>query len=177
MTSNQLPDTERQVIARTRELLQRAQDHYQRPMPRVIVRCDLRGRSAGMVRFVPGAPPEIRYNRFLLEEYPADFLARTVPHEVAHVVARALFGVRIRPHGDEWKGVMEWFGAEASRCHDYDVSHTQTRRLQRFPYRCACRPHWLTSIRHKRILAGQMYYCRACKKPLRSAVLDVAAGR
>lgn len=176
MKLHQHPVTEHQVIARTMELLQQAEQYFQIRMPRVAVRFDLRGRSAGMVRFVAGRPPEVRYNRLLLEENRADFLASTVPHEVAHVVARALFGAQIRPHGDEWKRVMHWLGADPARCHDYDVSRTQTRRLQRFPYRCSCRRHWLTSIRHKRILAGQMYYCRACKDPLRPAMPEVVAG-
>jgi SprT protein len=138
-------------------------------MPRVLVRFDLRGCNAGMASFTPGGPPEIRYNRTLLAENPDGFVARTVPHEVAHVVARTLFGATIRPHGTEWKALMSWFGAEASRCHDYDVTRAQIRRLQRFLYRCACRRHWLTSIRHNRALAGQTYYCRACKQPLELA--------
>jgi SprT protein len=177
MKSYEPSGTEPQVIARTMELLRQAEEHFQIGMPRVAVRFDLRGRSAGMVRFAPDKPPEVRYNRLLLEENGADFLARTVPHEVAHVVARALFGAQIKPHGAEWKRVMYWLGADASRCHDYDVSRTQSRRLQRFPYRCACRRHWLTSIRHKRIIAGQTYYCQACKNPLRPAEPEVAAGR
>ena len=169
MKSNHCPETERQVTARTRDLLRQAEGHFRTPMPPVAIRFDLRGRNAGMARFAPGKPPEIRYNPTLLAENPGDFLARTVPHEVAHVVARALFGTKIRPHGNEWKGVMNWFGVEASRCHDYDVSRSRARRLQRFPYRCACRRHWLTSVRHNRVLAGQTYYCRACKRVLEPA--------
>lgn len=177
MKSHELPVVERHAAARTMELLQQAESYFGVQMPRVAVRFDLRGRSAGMVRFVPGKEPEVRYNRLLLEGNVADFLARTVPHEVAHVVARALFGTQIKPHGTEWKRVMHWLGVDAARCHDYDVSRTQTRRLQRFPYRCACRRHWLTSIRHKRILEGQRYYCRACKNPLQPAVREEGSER
>jgi len=177
MKSSELPLTERQVTARTVELLQQAEEHFEMPMPQVAVHFDLSGCSAGMARFVPGKPPEIRYNALLLAENPVDFLARTVPHEVAHVVARTLFGAGIRPHGSEWKAVMNWLGADPSRCHDYDVSRAQTRRLQRFPYRCACRRHWLSSIRHKRIRAGQAYYCTACKQPLHPTDLEPLPGR
>ena len=61
---------------------------------------------------------------------------------------------------------MQLFGADSSRCHDYDTSHAGTRHLTRYAYRCGCREHALTSIRHNRILAGQVYYCRACGKAL-----------
>jgi SprT protein len=150
----------------TRELLTRAERHLERPMPQADIRFDLRGRSAGMVRFAPGRPPEIRYNPQLLAENEEQFLARTVPHEVAHLVVRELFGAAARPHGQEWRAVMGLFGADPSRCHDYDVSRSQTRRLPRFVYHCGCRRHELTSIRHRRVLNGQSYLCRACKQPL-----------
>jgi SprT protein len=150
----------------TRKLLNRAERHFERPMPQAIIRFDLRGRSAGMVRFAAGCTPEIRYNPQLLAENEEQFLARTVPHEVAHLVVRELFGAAVRPHGGEWKAVMGFFGADPSRCHDFDVSRSQVRRLPRFLYRCGCRCHELTSIRHRRIRNGQSYLCRACKQPL-----------
>ncbi len=150
----------------TRELLTRAEGHFERAMPQADIRFDLRGRSAGMVRCAPGSPPEIRYNLQLLAENEEPFLARTVPHEVAHLVVRELFGAAVRPHGQEWKAVMGVFGADPSRCHDYDVSRSQVRKLPRFLYRCGCRLHELTSIRHRRVLDGQSYFCRACKQPL-----------
>jgi len=172
-----LSEAERRVVSRTRQLLREAGRHFRAAMPPVAIRFDLRGCNAGMARFEPGKPPEIRYNATLLTDNPDDFLTQTVPHEVAHVVARALFGANVRPHGIEWKGLMGWFGVEPTRCHDYDVSRSQIRRLQRFPYRCACRRHWLTSIRHNRVLAGQTYYCRACKRALKPAVPESTEAR
>ena len=100
--------------ARTRKLLIRAERHFERPMPQTDIRFDLRGRSAGMVRFAPGRPPEIRYNLQLLAENEEKFLARTVPHEVAHLVVQQLFGPAARPHGREWKAMMAVFGADPS---------------------------------------------------------------
>jgi SprT protein len=155
-----------QARSRTLHLLRQAADHYRIPTPRTEIRFDLCGKAAGQVRFPRRGRPLIRYNRQLLLENGERFLDRTLPHEVAHVVANRLFGPHIRPHGAEWQAVMQLFGADSSRCHDYDTSRSNTRRLTRHPYRCGCREHALTSIRHNRILAGQVYYCRTCGEAL-----------
>jgi len=151
---------------RTHQLLADAGRHFGRDPGRVLVKFNLTGRAAGMAMFPHRSSPIIRYNALLLSENREDFLNRTVPHEVAHVVARTLFGRRIRPHGPEWQQVMALFGADPSRCHDYDVTRASRRRLKRFDYRCDCRSHQLTSIRHNRILQGQTYLCLNCKQPL-----------
>ncbi|MES9873693.1 MAG: SprT-like domain-containing protein [Candidatus Sedimenticola sp. 6PFRAG7] len=147
-------------------LLNKARDHYDHPMPLVEIRFDLKGTTAGQARMWPCTSPLIRFNSQLLEANPETFLERTVPHEVAHLVTCTLHGNRIKPHGEEWKAVMSLFGAEASRCHSYDTSQTQQRRLQCFDYRCDCRSHELTSIRHNRVQQGQRYYCKSCRQIL-----------
>jgi SprT protein len=85
-----------------------------------------------------------------------------VPHETAHLVVFRLFGPGMQPHGREWRAIMGLFGAEPTRCHDYDVDGLQARQLRRYHYRCACRSHQVTSIRHNRIMRGQTYLCRRC---------------
>lgn len=157
---------QREVEALTRQLLALAGDHFQKDPGNVVIRFDLTGKAAGMALFPPRATPIIRFNALLMTENREDFLKRTVPHEVAHVVARRCFGLKIKPHGREWRTVMQLFGAEASRCHNYDVSRASRRKLQRFNYRCRCRTHQLSSIRHNRVLQGQRYFCVACKQAL-----------
>jgi SprT protein len=161
-----------QARSLTQQLLRTAADHYGIARPRPELRFDLRGLAAGQVRFLPRGTAIIRYNPQLLAENGNAFLARTVPHEVAHLIARRVFGSRIRPHGQEWQAVMELFKADASRCHSYDTSRARTRRLTQFPYHCACRSHLLTSIRHHRVLAGQRYLCRTCGEALQPGGLD-----
>lgn len=150
----------------THRLLQLAERRFRCSLPAVEIRFDLRGQAAGMVRHRPGQPSQIRYNQQLLTENGDRFLNRTVPHEVAHLAVHAMFRGAAKPHGREWKAVMEFFGADPVRCHDFDVSASRTRRLRRFSYRCGCREHQLSSIRHKRVRAGQVYICRACNQPL-----------
>ena len=158
--------------SRTRTLLESAARHFGLVTPRVETRFDLRGRGAGQVRRQVGEVWAVRYNPALLSRHGEDFLARTVPHEVAHIIAFHRHGPRIQPHGPEWQAIMHLFGVPPTRCHDYDVSDLQTRTLDRFPYRCGCRSHLLTSIRHGRILRGQRYLCRACGQALVPAAVD-----
>lgn len=165
MTQNELFE---QARKRTNSLLNQAAAHFASTMPRVDIRFDLRGQSAGMVCFSSEKEPVIRYNALLLAENDRRFLDTTVPHEVAHVVSRTLHGPKIRPHGSEWRKVMRFFGVDSKRCHDYDISRARTRQIKRFSYRCACREHRLTSIRHNRVNAGQVYLCRHCGTRLKA---------
>ena len=146
----------------TLSLLESAGEHFGVSPRPVDIRFDLRGKAAGMVRFVASGMPVIRYNRRLLEKYGDSFIRQTVPHEVAHVVVSALFPYRTAPHGQEWRSVMAFFDAEHKRCHSYQIDGADGRQLARFSYRCGCRVHQLTAIRRNRIARGQRYYCRHC---------------
>lgn len=139
------------------------------------VRFDLRGKAAGQFRVDGANHCVIRYNLALLARHGEDFLRRTVPHETAHYLAFLLYGRGTRPHGAEWQGLMHSLGADASRCHSYDVSGLAARRLEHFDYHCGCSDHQLTSIRHGRILDGRAYLCRRCGEPLRPGRRDGGA--
>ena len=124
----------------------------------------LRGKTAGTANY---GKQEIRYNAVLLEENGDNFLGRTVPHEVAHLVTRQKYGNRASAHGYEWKSVMRAFGLNPTRCHSYDVSNSTVKTVKRgFEYKCSCRTYDLTVIRHKRIMKGAKYTCRSCKTTL-----------
>lgn len=150
----------------TDKLLELASRHFATGPITVRIRFDLRGKSAGQVRTTESRGYLIRYNVHLLARHPREFLSQTVPHEAAHVVAFSLFGRGVAPHGREWRAIMAIFGASPERCHGYDVEGLQTRRLRRYDYRCACRTHQLTSIRHNRVVSGQVYLCKRCGSPL-----------
>lgn len=136
------------------------------PDAQIEIRFDLRGKTAGQVRIRARGEYLIRYNLELLERGGADFIQRTVPHEVAHVLAYHRYGKRIRPHGPEWQRIMRQLGAEPTRCHDYDVSGLSARKLTYFRYHCGCMEHQLSSIRHNKVAKGQHYLCKRCGEPL-----------
>lgn len=146
----------------TFRLLREASSAFRFGLPQAQIRFDLRGTAAGQVRTGAGAGFVIRYNLALLIGYGERFLRRTVPHEVAHVVTHCRFGPRARPHGEEWRETMKWLGADAERCHDYDILGLRQRRLDHFRYHCACGEHTLTSIRRNRWLKGTTYRCLRC---------------
>lgn len=168
-----MPAALRRLVAeaelRTRALIDQALDSRLRRNDgvNVEIRFDLRGSSAGQLRACGRGQYLIRYNLALLQREGADFIRRTVPHEVAHLVVHRRFGAAAQPHGREWKAVMAQLGAEPSRCHNYDVSGLKQRQLQRFDYHCSCREHQLSSIRHNRITKGQVYRCKYCGEALR----------
>jgi SprT protein len=162
------------VAQRTRDLTAEAPRLIARPAATPRIRFDLRGQAAGQFRLGPGGEPVIRYNPALLVRHEAEFLAQTVPHEVAHYLAYVRFGRGIRPHGPEWQQIMHALGADPRRCHDFDVSGLATRRMRRHLYHCRCGEHALTSIRHHRILRGASYVCRTCGQSLRPGT-DAAA--
>ena len=154
------------VIKQTRYFLKLASDAFGKTFDVPEIRFDLSGKAAGYFRCYSNGHCLINFNQALLQQNEQEFLSRTVPHEVAHLVCYQLYGKRIKPHGEKWKAVMKLFGADSSRCHDYDLSQIKTRQYRRFQYQCSCRIHHLTSIRHNRVMSGQRYICKECNQQL-----------
>jgi len=156
---------------------QKAADFYDLgslPLPEIDF--GLRGRCAAQacwrmpVRRESRKAPQLRL-RFNLQAYaahPAEMLNETVPHEIAHLIVVLRWGPGCRPHGAEWRSVMqECFSLEPQRTHSLPLKPSRT--LPRdFVYACTCRKHYLTRIRHGRIERGQSTYrCRDCGEILR----------
>ena len=131
------------------------------PLPRL--RFDLRGRCAGQAFAQQWM---IRLNGELLRRYREDFVRDTVPHELAHLVAYARHGAAIRPHGPQWRELMRLLGRPPEVCHQYEVR--PARQIRRYDYRCSCRRHQLSSIRHRRAERGVLYHCRSCGETLQA---------
>src|SRR5688572_18563382 len=111
-----------QVLEQTRLYIKRAGEIFGRVFDSVPVLFDLKGRIAGMYR-IRHRQRQIRYNPHVFAKYFEDNINVTVPHEVAHYVVDCLYGLRkVRPHGMEWKAIMQSFGADASRTCRYDFS-------------------------------------------------------
>ena len=147
-----------QILHRLEQCYQLAEQHFDRPFDRPHVSLALRGQKAGVAYLQRN---ELRFNAQLYQENQVHFLKQTVPHEVAHLLAQALYGDRIRPHGREWQGLMTGlFGLPAERCHTYAV---RRRRSTHYLYRCGC-PEGIpfTPQRHALVRRGRRYSCRRC---------------
>ena len=157
------PGQQQQVIEQTNCLIKSAEEYYQQALNEIPVLFDLSGKAAGMYR-VKAGQRVIRYNPYIFAKYFDDNFAETIPHEVAHYVTDVLYGLRnIRPHGNEWKSVMQLFGAAANRTASYDLSGLPQRSFQKFMYHCGCQNYELTSRRHNKIVQGKGHYlCKDC---------------
>lgn len=157
----------REVIAATGHYVQRAGAIYSRRFREVPVLFDLSGRTAGMFKLV-GRRGWIRYNPWIFAKYYAENLSDTVPHEVAHYIVHELYGTRgVKPHGRQWRSVMEHFGADQGVTFNLDLEGIPQRQQRTHPYRCGCRVHDVSSTRHNRVLRGVgCYHCRLCGDPL-----------
>lgn len=128
----------------------------------------LRGKAAGQYRYDKKEPRHVlRFNDYLLLRNREAFVREVIPHEVSHLVAYTLYGWRIKPHGPEWKGIMqEIFGLPPKVTHNFLVRQSSS---VTYAYLCRCpeRVHQLGKIRHRRITEeSARYICNTCKTEL-----------
>lgn len=122
------PELHEKVVAKTKELIAKAEKHFDKKLKMPEIRYDIKNWDVGRA-YMPSNV--IRYNLILLVENEEHFIANVVPHEVAHNVNRmvnkpAPGKKRLMPHGKEWKSIMkDVFDVEPSVKHSYDVSSIQ----------------------------------------------------
>lgn len=163
---------QQRVIAQTHVYIRQAEQLLNIKSKPLEISFNLKGRSAGMYRVYRHRfrqRREIRYNSHIFSKYFADNFTTTVPHEVAHYVSDIVYGLKnIKPHGREWKEIMQLFGANASVTANYDLSGIPLKKRTLYSYQCNCREHQLSAIRHNRIKNNRShYYCSYCKSGLR----------
>lgn len=161
MSSVRVPsEVKARVEAKLRECIAIAEDRFGIVFKYPTVLYTKRGRVAGTANYIKW---EVNFNSVLLMENLEDFIARTVPHEMAHLVDYQMhpenFEVgltydrrgRLRrekrdAHGRTWKNIMVMFGADPSRCHSYDTSNSKV---------------------HKRTAAKHLYVCKTCQAEMK----------
>tara|TARA_R110001599_G_scaffold65833_3_gene185718 strand:- start:1714 stop:2226 length:513 start_codon:yes stop_codon:yes gene_type:complete len=124
--------------------------------------CNLkqRGKAAGTAYLQKN---ELRFNHFMYQQNPEEFVSTVVPHEVAHIIVYQIYGDTVRPHGKEWQAVMQKvYGIRPSRTHSFDVPPQK----QSYEYHCSCQKHHFSKRRHTRAQQGVEYVCRGCRSTL-----------
>lgn len=156
-----------QVYAKVQETLEKAKQIFGREFPMPKIHFDLQGRTAGSAR---ASENLIRINPILLRENGDTFIARTVPHEVAHLITRQVYGMgrNVKPHGPEWRSVMVRLGLPPTRCHSYDVTNSAIRTRARHSVFCACMEHKVTEKVVRKIEMGSVYKCRKCRSQIKA---------
>lgn len=153
---------QQQIVTRLVELQDQVEQKFgRRPIINSVL-FNLRGKAAGQAT----ARGVIRFNPLFAQHYTERFLARTVPHELAHVAAYQMFGTMA--HDNNWRRVMYNLGVEPTRCHEYDLSV-----IPGYAYSYACpsckRQYKLSRTRHNRVLSGTQYSCGVCRTPIEAA--------
>lgn len=169
--------------------LEEASRYYRKSFPFAGIRFDLKGRSAGQVRF-PFAHqqssesfPLLRFNASLLMDYGDHFIQEVVPHECAHIVVYHLYRPSRyfkkqgpKPHGLEWQSVMrEVFKMEPRVTHNFVVASSPSKV---YFYRCACddKQHKVSLIRHNKVKRGvARYLCKRCGVQLVESGVQLSA--
>lgn len=155
------PALHRALLDRVEAAWQLCRD-YHPELPRPQVWCDLRGKCAGQAHYGRGG---LRFNPVLYRENRRAFLVDVVPHEMAHWLVRHLSdGHKARPHGHEWRTVMEQlFGLEARVTHCFDTGRASPTPHR---YHCGCQEHFFTARRHSLVRNGRRYRCLSCAQTL-----------
>lgn len=91
------------------------------------VEFDLKGLTAGMAYL---GYHMIKYNPYFLCRHTDDFLYEICGHEVVHHAAFYKHGPKIKPHGREWRYMMNCLGLPDERCHSFDVSEIRARKFK-----------------------------------------------
>ena len=148
------------------EILSKASDIYQESFYDIHFYYDLKGKFAGMYHYNSYRyhTHAIRYNLHLCKHNQTAF-DQTIAHEIAHYVACKMYG-KVKSHGKEWKWVMEELGYKPLRTHNYK-NIKPGRNLKTFIYKCNCKEHKFTTIRHNRaqryLKDNKFYTCIKCK--------------
>ena len=169
------------VEAKLRASIKIAESHYNQTFryPRILY--TKRGTTAGTA---DTRAWEVNFNATLLMENVEDFIARTVPHEMAHLIDSQLNPQNFEGgfqmtrngrlkrakrsvHGYTWKAIMLVLGAPTSRCHSYDTANARVKKGRGAKQVWVCRTCGvemkLGPQRHARMQSGRArYWMRGC---------------
>jgi len=158
-------EVRQRVESKIREGLDKAKAYYGHGFDMPKIQYTKRGTTAGTANHRTWT---VNFNPILLMENQDDFIERTVPHELAHLIdykvnphnfesdvkwtGRGYRRTKRNIHGADFKFIMERvLGADdATRCHNYDVSRAAIKKSTSYEYRCTCGCGKITTLGAKR---------------------------
>ncbi len=165
MTSPQISYI-KEIEEATEQAFEKAEAYFGRKFDRPVHKYDLRGVTSAQAKYVG----ILRWNVSIYAPNKEVYLARTVPHEVAHLVSYAMYSKAGHGHGKYWQNIMRnVMGLEPRRCHSYKEGVKKSRTIERdWSYECSCRVHQISTVKHNRMLRGKaQYHCIHCNEDLK----------
>lgn len=160
MKADMVPyDLRRKVEEHVEALFVVAEKRYNRTIARPTVVWKNRSAVAGTARY---GKWELSLNPELFLKNIDLFFKSTIPHEVAHFVAKVVYAAK--GHGAQWMDACLSLGmSNVKRCHNYDIKDVVVKQ-KRWEYVCPCGvKRSYTTTRHNRIQAGkQSWTCTRC---------------
>lgn len=148
------------IIDKANKCFDQANTFFGNEFIRAVCSLKQRGRAAGAAHLQKN---EMRFNYFMYQQNPKEFVSTVVPHEVAHIIVHQIYGNKVRPHGKEWQAVMlKVYGIRPSRTHSFDVPPQK----QSYEYYCSCQKHQFGKRRHTKAQHGVEYVCTECRSTL-----------
>lgn len=149
-----------------------ASERLNRPLFMPTISFDLTGTSSGRAYL---KQRHIQLNAILLTENEAVFDERTIPHELAHLLAFDLMGYD-GGHGEPWQAMMRALGVEPRRTHNMDVTNARTTKSYA-GFACGCGPISLSAKHASAVQKGRTVGCRTCKQAVRQEGVVELVGR
>lgn len=160
ITQEHKVDALNRITKKANECFDKADKFFGNKFKRSIYNLKQRGRAAGTAHLQKN---ELRFNLFMYQQDPTEFINTVVPHEVAHLIVFQIYGNSVKPHGREWQAVMKKvYGILPSRTHTFETPPQK----QPYIYRCSCQKHQFSKQRHSRAQKGVEYICKGCKSNL-----------
>lgn len=130
-----------QVHQKIAECISKIEQHYNVKLHRPKVSFQRKGTIAAVANSHNWI---VDFNPILLNENVEEFIASTVPHEVAHLACDVIYPEanvqgRRGAHGSRWQELMRLLGVEPKTRHNYDVSTSKCQRKStKYRYTCTC---------------------------------------
>ncbi len=142
-----------EVVAKVKQIVERAESLYNIKFPYISIRFDLSGRGAGQAGRNNFVDHYLRFNNTMMENDSWEHIINeTVPHEVAHLVC--MIDPRLgKNHDTGWKKVCLMLGGNGKRCHSEPTVYKNG-----WTYISTTgKSVPVSAILHKKILSGTTY--------------------
>jgi SprT protein len=162
--------TKQKVEQKVAEVAAKITDLYGICVPFPVITYDLAGPCAGLAGIEHKKKTTMRLNHHFLHHYDWRFIDEIVPHEMCHLGTWLAYGLKVKPHGVEWYGMMDDIGVDVIEpYHEYDLRKTKIRYHTKHLYKCmSCHAHHFeTASEHNYIKARHKYaHCTLCGRRL-----------